>query len=61
MINPNNHLPYPTRPPLGKTEKSTAIDERKQRVDSHEKQQQNDKEQPKKKKAPRKGLLDIYV
>ncbi|KXI23169.1 hypothetical protein [Photobacterium sanguinicancri] len=61
MINPNNHLPYPTRHPLEKTEKSAALDERKQRVKNHEKQQKNEQEHPPRKKPHHKGLLDIYV
>ncbi|MGF1690513.1 hypothetical protein [Photobacterium kagoshimensis] len=61
MINPNNHLPYPTRDLLEKTKKSPNIDERKQRIIEHEKKQSSDQEQPEKKKPPHKGLLDIYV
>lgn len=52
MINPNNHLPYPTRHPLEKTEKSAALDERKQRVKNHEKQQKKRTRTPSPKKAP---------
>ncbi|MGF1724121.1 hypothetical protein [Photobacterium nomapromontoriensis] len=61
MINPNNPLPLSAQKHLSKVTKASAMNERKQKVESATSPPADEPPKQPDKKRPRKGLLDIYV